>query len=32
VGFGPIILRSTTAAAVALSSIRQKWQWEVPRV
>ena len=32
VGLGPIILRSTTAAAVALSSIRQKWQWEVPRV
>lgn len=32
VGFGPIIMRSTTAAAVALSSIRQKWQWEVPRV
>ena len=32
VGLGPIILRSTTAAAVALSSIRQKWQWVVPRV
>ena len=32
VGLGPIILRSSTAAAAALSSIRQKWRWEVPQV
>lgn len=32
VGLGPIILRTATAAAVALSSIRQRWQWEVPQV
>ena len=32
VGLGPIILRTATAAAVALSSIRQRWQWQVPHV
>ncbi|SUZ68031.1 uncharacterized protein METZ01_LOCUS20885 [marine metagenome] len=32
VGLGPIILRTPTAAAVALSSIRERWQWQVPQV
>ncbi|MFP6797113.1 MAG: RsmE family RNA methyltransferase [Pseudomonadales bacterium] len=32
IGLGPIILRNPTAAAVALSLIRQGWQWQVPQV